>query len=109
MNSFTLSLDGAEKFSSMGLEVLNYLIPQLGTSTIELNFSAPSRDSVKEFISKIKQKGMEVHSYELKERRFSKEEFVEASIEIKAKRGFHTLEILDYMNDFSDVTISTIK
>ena len=71
----------------MGLEVLNYLIPQLGTSTIELNFSAPSRDSVKEFISKIKQKGMEVHSYELKERRFSKEEFVEASIEIKAKRG----------------------
>ena len=93
----------------MGLEVLNYLIPQLGTSTIELNFSAPSRDSVKEFISKIKQKGMEVHSYELKERRFSKEEFVEASIEIKAKRGFHTLEILDYMNDFSDVTISTIK
>ena len=54
----------------MGLEVLNYLIPQLGTSTIELNFSAPSRDSVKEFISKIKQKGMEVHSYELKERRF---------------------------------------
>ena len=46
----------------MGLEVLNYLIPQLGTSTIELNFSAPSRDSVKEFISKIKQKGMEVHS-----------------------------------------------
>ena len=93
----------------MGLEVLNYLIPQLGTTTIELNFSAPSRDSVKEFISKIKQKGMEVHSYELKERRFSKEEFVEASIEIKAKRGFHTLEILDYMNDFSDVTISTIK
>ena len=27
----------------MGLEVLNYLIPQLGTSTIELNFSAPSK------------------------------------------------------------------
>ena len=86
-----------------------YVAAAMGTSTIELNFSAPSRDSVKEFISKIKQKGMEVHSYELKERRFSKEEFVEASIEIKAKRGFHTLEILDYMNDFSDVTISTIK
>ena len=52
---------------------------------------------------------MEVHSYELKERRLSKEEFLEASIEIRAKRDFHTLEILDYMNDFSDVTISTIK
>lgn len=93
----------------LGLEVLNYCIPQLGLSTIELSFSAPSRESVKEFITRIKQDGMEVHSYELKERRLSKEEFLEASIEIRAKRDFHTLEILDYMNDFSDVTISTIK
>lgn len=93
----------------MGLEVLNYLIPQLGTSTIELSFTAPSRESVKQFIKEVKQKGMEVHSYELKERRFSKEEFLEANIEIKAKRGFHTLEILDYMSEFSNVTISTIK
>lgn len=93
----------------LGLEVLNYWIPQLGLSTIELSFSAPSRESVKEFITRIKQDGMEVHSYELKERRLSKEEFLEASIEIRAKRDFHTLEILDYMNDFSDVTISAIK
>lgn len=93
----------------LGLEVLNYWIPQLGLSTIKLSFSAPSRESVKEFITRIKQDGMEVHSYELKERRLSKEEFLEASIEIRAKRDFHTLEILDYMNDFSDVTISTIK
>ena len=93
----------------LGLEVLNYWIPQLGLSTIELSFSAPSRESVKEFITRIKQDGMEVHSYELKERRLSKEEFLEASIEIRAKRDFHTLEILDYMNDFSDVMISTIK
>ena len=93
----------------LGLEVLNYWIPQLGTTTIDLTFTAPSRESVKEFIRQIKQKGLEVHSYELKERRFSKEEFLEANIEIKAKRDFHTMEILDYMNDFSDVTISTIR
>ncbi len=87
-----------------GLEVLNYWIPQLGTTTIDLTFTAPSRESVKEFIKQIKQKGLEVHSYELKERRYSKEEFLEANIEIKAKRDFHTMEILDYMKDFSDVT-----
>ena len=93
----------------LGLEVLNYWIPQLGTTTIDLTFTAPSRESVKEFIRQIKQKGLEVHSYELKERRYSKEEFLEANIEIKAKRDFHTMEILDYMNEFSDVTISTIR
>ena len=93
----------------LGLEVLNLLIPQLGNTTMELSFSAPSRDSVKKLLKQIKQDGMEVHSYELKDRRTSKEEFLEVSMEIKAKRGFHTLRVLDYMNDFSDVTISTIE
>lgn len=93
----------------LGLEVLNAFIPQLGTKTIELSFSAPSRDSVKELVKRIKQDGMEVHSYELKDRRTSNGEFLEANIEVKAKRGNHTLKLLDYMNGFSDVTISTIE
>ncbi len=93
----------------LGLEVLNLLIPQLGNTTMELSFSAPSRESVKKLLKQIKQDGMEVHSYELKDRRTSKEEFLEVSMEIKAKRGFHTLRVLDYMNEFSDVTISTIE
>ena len=93
----------------LGLEVLNVFIPQLGTTTIELSFSAPSRDSVRELIKRIKQDGMEVHTYELKDRRTSKGEFLEANIEVKAKRGNHTLKLLDYMNEFTDVTISTIE
>ena len=93
----------------LGLEVLNFIIPQLGNTTIVLSFSAPSRDKVKELIKRIKLDGMEVQSYELKDRRTSKEEFLEANIEVKAKRGNHTLKLIDYMNEFSDVTISTIE
>lgn len=93
----------------LGLEVLNLLIPQLGNITIDLNFAAPSRDAVKQLIKRIKTDGMEVHSYELKDRRTSQGEFLEVSLEIKAKRGLHTSRILDYMNEFSDVTISTVE
>lgn len=93
----------------LGLEVLNLLIPQLGNITIELNFAAPSREAVKQLIKRIKTDGMEVHSYELRDRRTSQGEFLEVNLEIKAKRGLHTSRILDYMNDFSDVTISTIE
>lgn len=93
----------------LGLEVLNFIIPQLGNTTIVLSFSAPSRDKVKELIKRIKLDGMEVQSYELKDRRTSKEEFLEANIEVKSKRGNHTLKLIDYMNEFSDVTISTIE
>ena len=93
----------------LGLEVLNYLIPQFFTTNIELSFSAPSRDSVKELIKRIKLDGMEVHSYEIKDRRTSKGEFLEANIEVKAKRGNYTLKLFDYMNEFTDVTISTVE
>ncbi len=93
----------------LGMEVLNLLIPQLGNITIDLNFAAPSRDAVKQLIKRIKTDGMEVHSYELKDRRTSQGEFLEVSLEIKAKRGLHTSRILDYMNEFSDVTISTVE
>lgn len=93
----------------LGLEVLNFWIPQLGAITIELSFSAPSLDSVKLLIKRMKQDGVEVHSYELKDRRTSKGEFLEVNMELKAKRGFHTLRVLDYLNDFSDVTISTME
>ena len=89
--------------------MLNYLIPQLGTTTIELSFTAPSIDSVKQLIKSLKQDNVEIQSYELKDRRTSKGEFLEVSMELKAKRGFHTLRMLDYMNDFSDVTISTME
>lgn len=93
----------------LGLEVLNLFIPQLGNTTVELSFSAPSRESVKKLLKQIKQDGMEVQSYELKDRRTSKGEFLEANVEVKAKRGFHTLRILDYMSEFSDVAISTVE
>lgn len=93
----------------LGLEVLNAFLPQLGNTTMVLTFSAPSRDKVKELIKCIKLDGMEVHSYELKDRRTAKAEFLEATIEVRAKRGNHTLKLFDYMNEFTDVTISTIE
>lgn len=93
----------------LGLEVLNAFIPQLGTATVELSFSASSEESVKRLIERIKSDGMEVHSYELKDRRTSKGEFLEASIEVKVKRGNHNLKLIDYMDEFTDVTISTIE
>ena len=93
----------------LGLEVINYLLPQLGATIITLSFTAPSRDSVKGFLKMLKRDGMEVHTYELKDRLTSKGDFLDVSMEVKAKRGFHTLRILDFMNDFSDVTISTTE
>ena len=93
----------------LGLEVLNALIPQLGTSTVELSFKAPSKESVRQLIEELKH-GMEIQLYELKDSFTSQGEVFEVDIQFKVKRGeSDCLRIIDYMEDFSDVTIVTTE
>ena len=50
-----------------GLEVINALIPQLGSTVVDLSFSAPSIESIRQLIAKMRHDGMDVRSYEIKE------------------------------------------
>ncbi len=95
----------------LGLEVLNALIPPLNTSsTVELSFKAPSKESVRQLIEKLKHEGMEIQLYELKDSFTSQGEVFEADIQLKVKRGeSDCLRIIDYMETFSDVTIVTTE
>lgn len=94
----------------LGLEVINAIIPQLGMSTVELSFSAPTTESVREFITHMRHDGMDVQLYELKERRTSKGEFLEVNIQLKVKRGTtDNLRVIDYMDQFTDVRISAVE
>lgn len=92
-----------------GLEVLNALIPQIGTTTVMLKFTATSKQSVKRVLDQIKADCIELYSYDLRDRRTSNGEIFEASIEIKIKRGYHNEKLIDYMDDFNDVTLSCIE
>lgn len=92
-----------------GLEVMNAFIPTFGTTTVQLTFTAPSKESVKRVVDKIKEDCIELYSYELRDRRTSKGEIFEANIEIKVKRGNHNERLIDYMDEFDDVTIASIE
>lgn len=94
----------------LGLEVINALIPQFGTTTIDLSFSASSIESVRRLIERARTDGIDVLSYEMKERRTSKGEFLEVEIHLRVKRGaIDKLRVIDYMNDFNDVTMSAVE
>lgn len=93
----------------VGLEVLNALIPQIGTTTVVMTFSATSKQSVRRVVDQIKEDCIELYSYELKDRRTSQGEIFEASLEMKVKRGRHNERLLSYMEEFDDVTISSIE
>ncbi|WP_270539305.1 MgtC/SapB family protein [Bacteroides zhangwenhongii] len=92
-----------------GLEVMNSFIPTFGTTTVQLTFTASTKESVKRVVDQIKDNCIELYSYELRDRRTSKGEIFEANIEMKVKRGNHNERLIDYMDEFDDVIISSIE
>lgn len=91
----------------LGLEVLHALIPQHGTITVELSFSAPNKESVRQFIERVKGDGIDVQSYELRDRRTPKGDSIGVSIQLKMKRGVDgNLFLIGYLDDFTDVSIT---
>ena len=59
----------------LGLEILNAVIPQIGTTTLSLTFTAISKKSVRKVIDRIKDDSQELYSYELKDQRTSQGEY----------------------------------
>lgn len=93
----------------IGLELLNALIPRIGTSTVDLSFTATSRESVKKAIEKLRTNCLELHSNELRERHTSNGELFEVSVELKVKRGTHSERFLECLDECGDVTISSME
>ena len=93
----------------LGLEVLNVLIPPIGTTTVMLTFTATSKESVKDLVNQIKKDCIELYSYELKNRRTPQGETYEASLQIRVKRHNYTERPIEYMDEFDDVIIPSIE
>ena len=92
-----------------GLEVMNSFIPTFGTTTVQLTFTASTKESVKRVVDQIKDDCIELYSYELRDRCTSQGEIFEANIEMKVKRGNHNERLIDYMDEFDDVTIASFE
>lgn len=92
-----------------GLEVLNEIIPQVGTTALQLAFTSASKESAKRVIEQIKSDCKEVFSFELHDRRTSHGSIYEVKMEIKVQSGDHNRRILDYMNEFDDVTMISVE
>ena len=93
----------------IGLEILSVIIPRVSTSVVMLSFSATSQESVKKAINEIRRNCVAIISYELKERKTSHGEIFEASLSMKVKRDNRNEQLIEYLNEFDDVTISSVE
>lgn len=93
----------------LGLEVLNEIIPQITTTTLQVSFSSPTRENAQRVIEQIKSHSMEVYSFELHSRHTSQGSLYEVKMEIKVQSRNHNQIILDDMEEFDDVTMVSIE
>lgn len=93
----------------IGLEILSAVIPRVSTSVVILSFSATSQESVKKAVREIRRNCLDIISYELKERKTSQGVIFEANLSMKVKRDNRNEQLIEYLNEFDDVTISSIE
>ena len=93
----------------IGLEILSAVIPRVSTSVVILSFSATSQESVKKAVREIRRNCLDIISYELKERKTSQGVIFETNLSMKVKRDNRNEQLIEYLNDFDDVTISNIE
>ena len=93
----------------IGLESLSAVIPRVSTSVVILSFSATSQESVKKAVREIRRNCLDIISYELKERKTSQGVIFETNLSMKVKRDNRNEQLIEYLNEFDDVTISSIE
>ena len=98
----------ATLFVLVSLGGVSLLMPHSSMSTVYLSFTSTSKESVKRVLEQLKKDCVELHSYELKDRRSSKGELFEVSVEMRMQRG-HTEQLLGYLDEFDEVTITSIE
>ena len=89
----------------VGLEILSAVIPRVSTSVVILSFSATSQESVKKAVREVRRNCLDIISYELKERKTSQGVIFEANLSMKVKRDNRNEKLIEYLNEFDDVTI----
>lgn len=93
----------------VGLEVLSALIPRMSTSVVVLSFSATSQESVKKAVKEIRRSSVDIMTYELKERKTSQGAIFEANLSVRMKRDNGSEWLIGYLDEFDDVTISSVE
>lgn len=93
----------------VGLEILSVIIPRVSTSVVILSFSATSQESVKKAVREVRRNCLDIISYELKERKTSQGVIFEANLSMKVKRDNRNEKLIEYLNEFDDVTISSVE
>lgn len=91
------------------LEVLNMILQRFGTRNISVTFTSPSKDTIRKVLARMKEEGIEIYSYNMKDASVRATNNFEVSMELKMKRFQYEVRMFDIMSSFDGVEIENIE
>ena len=92
-----------------GLELLNPLLRRISTSMVKVSFQAGDKESVKKLVKRLKRSKIDIIFYELQDKKTDNKETVLVNIDMKVKRSNPQHELMYYLEEFDNVTVSYIE
>lgn len=92
-----------------GLELLNPLLRRISTSMVKVSFQAGDKESVKKLVKRLKRSKIDIIFYELQDKKTDNKETVLVNIDMKVKRNNPQHELMYYLEEFDNVTVSYIE
>ncbi len=89
----------------IGLEIVNKLIPQRGYQRAKVSCSSASSQEIKALIGKLRDRGIQVYSLELKQSKTAQGAACEAKFELRMLKKKDNSLLLELLEDLDNVTI----
>lgn len=93
----------------ISLEAFNWFLHRFGRRTINVVFSSPSQENIRMILDNLRNEGMELDSYSMKETHIASGIAYRVNMDIKVKRDKYEMRIIDLMDQFDGVSIENIE
>lgn len=91
------------------LEALNFILLRFGLKSISLTFSSHEKENVLEVIRRLKDDGVDISAYNMKERPTPEGKIFIISMEAKVKRSDYDTKLLQFISELENVEIESIE
>ncbi len=96
-------------FVLLCLEILSVLLNRFGTRNISLTFTAPNKAGIATTATKLKQEGIKIFNYSIKEQRTAEGSRYKVTLEIKVRRSQYEQKMAYFIDEFAGVSIESIE
>jgi len=91
------------------LEAMNVLVRRFGTRQIVVTFSSPTRATVRKVLDSLQDADVEIDSYNMKPQEDGNGKEFSVTMELKIRRADYQRHVMNFMREFSGVSVESIE